>query len=128
VRYLFDTHLLLWAASEPERLPEAARTVLVDEHSSMMFSAVSMWEVAIKASLGRPDFAVDAHLLYRGLLEAGYGEVAVTGRHAVAVVDLPPLHEDPFDRILVCQARAEGLTLVTSDENVARYSKDIHLV
>ena len=84
-------------------------------------SAASLWEVAVNSGLGRQDFMVDAHLLRRGLLENGYAELAITGAHAVAVHLLPPIHKDPFDRILVAQAQLEGLTLLTTDEIVSRY-------
>lgn len=128
MRYLLDTHLLLWAGVDSEQLSTAALAILGDEQSTLVFSAASLWEVAIKTSLGRPEFAVDPHLLRRGLVQAGYEELAVTGAHAAAVVDLPALHQDPFDRMLLSQARAEGLILVTSDAAVARYPGDVQLV
>lgn len=126
--YLLDTDLLLWAAADSARLPAKARAIIEDESSVLAFSVASIWEVAIKTALGRPDFEADPHQLRRGLLSAGYAEVEITGAHAAAVVDLPPLHRDPFDRILVCQARADGLLLVTGDPAVARYSAEIQLV
>lgn len=118
---LIDTHLLLWAAVEPDRLPEAARKLIEEPRNSPLFSAASLWEVAIKRGLDRPDFRVDPHLLRRGLLDNGYRELPITSQHAVAVDSLPPLHKDPFDRILVAQARTEGITLLTSDDRVAQY-------
>ena len=75
-----------------------------------------LWEVAIKHSLGREDFRVEPVRLRRGLLDNGWRELAVSSEHAVATLDLPPLHKDPFDRMLLAQARFEGLSLVTSDE------------
>ncbi len=128
MRYLLDTHLLLWAASEPERLSPATVAVVSDEAAELWFSVASIWEVAIKATLGRRDFAVDPHLFRLGLLEAGFTELAIAGPHVTAVVDLPPLHKDPFDRILVTQAWAEGLVLLTRDPAVARYPGNIQLV
>lgn len=128
MKYLLDTHLLLWAALDSDRLSPAARAILADHQATLIFSVASLWEVAIKAALGRSDFSVDPHLLRRGLVQAGYEELAVSGPHAVAVVDLPALHRDPFDRLLVCQARAEGLVLVTSDAAVADYPGNIELV
>ena len=118
---LLDTHVLLWAAGVPERLPDDVRALLEDQDAKLFFSAASLWEVAIKSGLGRADFRVDARVLRRGLLENGYVELAVTGAHAVAVDLLPPIHKDPFDRLLIAQARVEGLTLVTADQVVARY-------
>lgn len=125
---LLDTHILLWAAAGSERLPDAARRLIEDRSTLLLFSAASLWEIAIKSSLRRDDFQIDAKLLYRGLLDSGYVELPVTGSHAAAITSLPLIHRDPFDRILVAQAMAEHLTLVTADETVARYSAAIHLV
>ena len=86
-----------------------------------MVSAASLWEISIKSGLGRADFSVDPRLLRRGLLEHGYAELYVTGVHATAVDLLPPIHKDPFDRLLVAQAQIEGMTLLTMDAIVARY-------
>ena len=118
---LLDTHVLLWAAGASPRLPEDARALIEDPGTELVFSAASLWEVAIKNGLGREEFSVDPRLLHRGLLENGYVELPVTGAHAVAVDLLPPIHMDPFDRILVAQAQIEGFTLLTADEVVARY-------
>ena len=116
-----DTHVLLWAAGVPDRLPEDVRALLEDDDSTPYFSSASLWEVAIKSGLGRAEFRVDPRVLWRGLLENGYAELPVTGAHAVAVDLLPPIHRDPFDRLLVAQARVEGITLLTVDEWVGRY-------
>lgn len=118
---LLDTHLLLWAAGEPERLSPAARARIADPAETLFFSAASFWEIAIKAALGRADFVVEPRRPRRGLLDNGYAEMPVRSEHAVAVADLPPLHRDPFDRILVAQARIEGATLLTADAAVAAY-------
>ena len=125
---LVDTHLLLWAAGQPEKLSRTARRVLDDPDVRLWFSAVSLWEVAIKHSLGREDFRVEPVRLRRGLLDNGWHELAVSSEHAVATLDLPPLHKDPFDRMLLAQARVEGLSLVTSDELLARYPGDVRKV
>ncbi|MFC3025697.1 MULTISPECIES: type II toxin-antitoxin system VapC family toxin [Roseomonadaceae] len=126
--YLLDTHILLWAAGLPERLPDGARALIEDPRNLLAFSAASVWEVAIKAGLGRADFVVDPRRLRRGLLDAGYREIAVTSEHAAALTRLPPLHKDPFDRMLVAQAQTEGAVLVTADPLVARYGEGIRLV
>jgi PIN domain nuclease of toxin-antitoxin system len=125
VTLLVDTHLLLWAAGEPQRLSKKARRLLDDPDSQLWFSAVSLWEVAIKHGLGRKDFRVDPRRLRRGLIDNGWRELTISSEHAVATLDLPPLHKDPFDRMLVAQAQVEGLALVTSDELVARYAGNI---
>lgn len=126
--FLLDTHLLLYAAGMPERLPSVARTILEDPDSELAFSAASLWEVAIKNGLGREDYRVDPRLLRRGLLENGYTELSVSGAHAVAADLLPPINSDPFDRMLVAQAQIEGLTLLTLDPVIGRYPGPIRLL
>ena len=121
MKLLLDTQLLLWAAGEEQKLPKAARALLADMENELVFSPVSLWEIVIKSGLGRDDFQADAAVLRRGLLENGYEELPVTGRHAVAVGSLPPIHRDPFDRMLVAQATVEGVTLLTADDLVRRY-------
>ena len=121
MKLLLDTHLLLWAAGVPDKLSEAARGLLNEPENLLIFSVASIWEVAIKQSLKRSDFRADARLLRRGLLDNGYEELPITGAHAVALDILPPLHKDPFDRILLAQAQVEGIVLLTSDDQVAQY-------
>lgn len=128
MKLLLDTHLLLWAAGLPERLPLAAARLIEDEANTLLFSAASLWEVAIKSGLGREDFRVDARLLRRGLLDNGYEELPILSAHAVMVDTLPEIHKDPFDRMLVAQAQHEGITLLTSDAMVARYPGPVRLV
>ena len=128
MKLLLDTHLLLWAAGMPNRLPAQARTLIERPEADPVVSVASLWEVAIKNGLGRTDFDVDPRLLRRGLLEHGYVELEVTGAHATAVDLLPPIHKDPFDRILVAQAQIEGFTLLTTDAVVARYPGPIRAV
>jgi len=128
VKLLLDTHLLLWAASDPGRLPEAAKALITDEGNDLFFSAASIWEVVIKSALGRDDFEVDAHLLRRGLADSGYCELAITSAHAMAISALPPLHKDPFDRMLVAQATAEGIEMITCDDLGAAYPGPIRKV
>ena len=128
MKLLLDTHLLLWAAGEPKRLPKAARVLIEDSENELLFSAASMWELTIKGSLGRKDYRVDARILRRGLLDNGYIELPITGEHAINVDHLPAIHKDPFDRILVAQATIEGITLVTNDRKVAEYPGPIRKV
>ena len=128
MRLLLDTHILLWAAAEPERLSRAAQSLLENVNNELIFSAVSLWEIAVKTARGREDFRVDAGLLRRDLFDNGYAELAMTGAHAAALTGLPPFHKDPFDRMLVAQAMIEGMTLVTSDPAVAKYPGPIRLV
>ena len=128
MKLLLDTHLILWAAGMAEKLPPEARRLLEDPHNTLLFSAASLWEVAIKRGLGRTDFQVDARVLRRGLLDNGYQELVITSEHTVSVDSLPPIHKDPFDRLLVAQAMVEGITLLTADAVVAQYPGPIQKV
>ena len=121
MKLLPDTQILIWAADSPEILPEKARELLNNLNNEIFFSAASLWEVAIKFGLNKPDFQVDPRILHQGLVSSGYQELAVRAGHAVAVNELPGLHKDPFDRLLIAQARAEGITLLTCDAGIALY-------
>src|SRR5580704_17310108 len=121
MRLLLDTHTLLWAANEPERMSKGTRSLFENPDHELVFSAVSLWEIATKTGRGRDNFRVDAGLLRRSLFDNGYAELPMTGAHATAVAGLPRIHKDPFDRMLVAQATVAGLTLVTSDPAVANY-------
>lgn len=119
MKLLLDTHLLLWAAGEPERLPPAALAEIENADNHLTFSAATPWEIAIKRGLGRLDLKVDASFR-RGMIDNGYDKLPITGEHAIAVDGLPPIHKYPFDRILIAQSIVEGITL-TVDDRVARY-------
>jgi PIN domain nuclease of toxin-antitoxin system len=95
--------------------------------NDLHFSVASLWEIAIKRGLDRPDFQVDARILRRGLIDNGYRELAIMSAHAVAIDMLPPIHRDPFDRLLIAQAAVEGITLLTNDATIARYPGPIRL-
>lgn len=125
---LLDTHILLWAAYTPQRLPKQVTLTLDDPLNQLLFSAASIWEIAIKAGMGRAGFTVDAKGFRRALLENGYGELPISGAHASALSDLKPIHRDPFDRILVAQAKTEGIPLLTADKTVARYGSTVQLI
>jgi len=128
MKLLLDTHLLLWAAGEPQRLSKPARSLIDNPDNELLFSAASLWEVAIKRGLGREDFRVDVRLLRRGLLDNGYEELPIISDHVVATESLPSIHKDPFDRILVAQATVEGVTLLTTDSVVSRHPGPIRAV
>jgi PIN domain nuclease of toxin-antitoxin system len=119
--FLIDTYLLLWAAGQSARLSPVARSLIADPDNELLFSAASLWEIAIKAGLGRPDFRIDATRFRHGLLNNGYRELAITGEHAVAVMGLPMIHKDPFDRLLLAQSKVEDVTLLTSDPIMTQY-------
>lgn len=122
---LLDTHVLLWAAGQPEKLGPAAQKLLQDAEHELFFSPVSLCEIVIKRALGRPDFKADPRRLWRMLLANGYRELAVASEHAIAVDALPPLHKDPFDRLLLAQARVEDIHLVTADAALSAYGENV---
>ena len=128
MKLLLDTHLLLWAGGQPNRLSRATQKLIAHPANELLFSAASIWEVAIKRGLGRDDFQADPRLLRRGLLDNGYSELPILSDHVVVIDSLPPIHKDPFDRLLVAQATVEGITLLTADSVVARYPGPVRMV
>jgi PIN domain nuclease of toxin-antitoxin system len=123
VKLLLDTHIVLWAAGQPEKLSESARTLLTTPGNILFFSAASIWEIVIKRGLGRDDFKIDPRRLRKMLIMHGYTELPVTAEHSLAVETLPLLHKDPFDRLLLAQARTEGMMLLTVDPFVLQYQE-----
>lgn len=125
MRLLLDTHALLWWLLDDARLSRPARQAIEDARNVVLVSAASAWEIAIKAATGKLPLPSGAERRIRTEMEvAGFAELAVTWRHAFAVRDLPRHHLDPFDRLLVAQARLEGLTIVTNDRALALYPTD----
>ena len=125
---LLDTHLLLWAAGDSGQLSSKAQNLLGDPATELMFSTASIWEVVIKSALGRSDFRVDPQRFRNGLIQNGYSELEIRSEHALAVGSLPLIHKDPFDRILIAQAQIENVTLLTTDDKMARYSGPIQAI
>jgi PIN domain nuclease of toxin-antitoxin system len=128
MRLLLDTHLLIWAMGDPGRLSTSLRKRLEDPANALVFSVASLWELVIKAGLGREGFLVQPALLRRALLDGGWQELPIAARHVFAVAHLPSLHRDPFDRLLLAQATEEGLLLLTADAQLARYPGPVHFV
>ncbi len=128
MKLLLGTHILLWAAEDSPRMPKVARSLILDPGNALLFSPASLWEITIKKGLGRDDFQVDPRVLRRALLDNGYEELTITSEHAVSVDGLPPIHKDPFDRLLIAQAMVEGITLLTADERVGEYPGPIRKV
>ena len=128
--HLLDTHILIWATHDNllPLLPEQAARTITDAEGDIFFSAASIWETQIKASLGRADFDVDPEKVMLAALNNGYRELPVESRHTLGIGELPAIHKDPFDRVLVAQARACDLVLLTSDETVAKYGTGVLLV
>ena len=121
MKLLLDTHILLWAACDPKKLPVKIRKLIEDEENTLFFSAASLWEIVIKNGLSRNDFQIEPRMFRASLIDNGYLEVSITSEHVLFVHDLPPLHKDPFDRILVAQSSIEGMALLTVDQAVIDY-------
>jgi PIN domain nuclease of toxin-antitoxin system len=128
MRFLLDTHLVLWTPISDTRMSRSARALLGNPDNELSFSTASLWEIAIKRALGKPDFNIDPRAIRREFLDNGYEELPVLGQHAVSVDVLPLIHKNPFDRLLIAQAMIEGITLLTADAMIARYPGPIRKV
>ena len=128
MRLLLDTHIALWAIADDRQLPRQARDLILAEQNEVCVSAASVWEIAIKHSLGRQDMPISGKQAAAWFHAAGYRFLPISAAHAAAVEGLPAIHTDPFDRLLVAQALTEPLRLLTHDRTVARYSDTILLV
>ena len=128
MKLLFDTHLLLWAITDDRRLSASARALMADPGNECLYSAASVWEVAIKNGVPKRSLGIPAEAFRREVEAAGFRPLAVSPAHVAAVESLPHLHEDPFDRILLAQARAEDCTLLTSDSILPGYGEPVRKV
>lgn len=128
MRLLLDTHILLWALTDDPRLSAPVRDLLLNPHNDIFFSAASIWEIAIKRTLRPDSMPISAKQAVQMFHEAGYEELGITADHTAWVETLPPHHADPFDRLLVAQAMAEPMRLITHDRIMSTYSDSIMLV
>ena len=128
MRILLDTHLLLWAMAASRKLPREVKSQLLDPHNDVYYSAASLWEIAIKSGLQRTDFRIDIDALMKALEASGFIELPISAAHAASVAKLPPIHKDPFDRLLVAQSMAEPLTLLTNDRELAGYWDGVKVI
>jgi PIN domain nuclease of toxin-antitoxin system len=126
MRILLDTHMLIWASTN--NLPKKAVQYIADRNNTLLFSPVSIWEVAIKRGNKRENIIVDPQTLYNGLIGARYYELPIAAQHALQIPSLPPIHKDPFDRILLAQAMAEGISLLTADQELSKYPGSVIFV
>jgi len=124
VRLLLDTHLLLWALSQPRKLTAAARKQI--DASEVYASAASIWEISIKSALGK--LAANPRDILAGIEPAGFSLLSISGEHAAKVVELPPLHKDPFDRLLLAQSMVEPMLLLTNDEALRDYGSFVTVI
>jgi PIN domain nuclease of toxin-antitoxin system len=123
MRILLDTHVLLWGLAEPHRLDDETRATVESGASEVLFSVASIWEIAIKAGLGRTDFVVKPAEIARTAVDIRFVELVIRSNAAALVAELPLYHRDPFDRVLVAQAIVEPATLYTADDRLTRYSE-----
>ena len=125
---LLDTQLLIWMAFSPEQLPSTLIPDLEDRQQRFFVSVVSLWEVAIKRSLNRPDFQFDAAALRQQLQREGFEELPIRAEHCMAVQNLPWHHRDPFDRLLIAQAQQEQIQLLSCDQSLSQYGACVTLL
>ena len=128
MNYLVDTHLLIWAANHNPKLSFEAEAELTNPRNNLWFSVISLWEMALKRSMSRTTFIYDAGQLRSGFLSSGYQELAVESKHVLGVANMPMIHTDPFDRLLLAQAISEGLIFLTADRQMAGYGNDVKMV
>jgi PIN domain nuclease of toxin-antitoxin system len=128
MRLLVDTHVLLWAIAEPQKLPASARSMLQAAENDVLFSAVSIWEMAIKLQIGRLTLPVELEDIMRAAGQMGFTELPVSAAHAAGVRHLPSHHRDPFDRLLIAQALHEPARLLTADRTLSRYSDLVDVI
>jgi PIN domain nuclease of toxin-antitoxin system len=127
-RWLLDTHVLIWVLAEPERFDPTTRMLLADQTADKLFSAASIWEIAIKAARGRVDFALDADHIAQEAVRVGFEELPVRASAAARVASLMPHHRDPFDRLLIAQAIDSAARLLTADRRLSAYSDLVTLI
>lgn len=121
--YLLDTHIALWLSYEPQKITHEVERILLDKKYKVYFSTINIWEVAIKSKLSRFDYTgVNAKALHQALIVGGFEEIPVVSRHCFTLENLPKVHADPFDRLLISQAIAEDLTLITHDKDILKYN------
>lgn len=126
MRLLLDTHAFLWAAGDPDQLSPAARSAIEDAANEVLVSSAAAWEIAIKAGLGKLVIPADPVVWFPARVRSlGFQSLAITAEHALAIVSLPEIHRDPFDRVMIAQAQIEGLHLVTRDPLIQKYPLNI---
>jgi PIN domain nuclease of toxin-antitoxin system len=126
--FLLDTQIAIWSLFDDPRLSGEARTILNNRENALQFSVCTIWEIAIKRALRKPDFQHDPREIRRFLIRHGCAELAIQSEHVIEVETLPPIHKDPFDRLLIAQAMIEGITLLTADAEIAQYPGPIRRV
>jgi PIN domain nuclease of toxin-antitoxin system len=121
MKFLFDTHIAIWTLFNDYRLNPSAREIVSNPENEFVFSVCNIWEIAIKRGINASGFQHNPREIRQYLLRNGCEELSIQSRHVVEVDSLPPIHKDPFDRILIAQAMVEGITLLTADSVIAQY-------
>ena len=126
MKYLLDTEVWLWSLAEPERINPRVRQLIAHGREELYLSAASSWEISIKSALGRlPLPEPPALYVPKRLAAQGVRPLPITHTHALGVLELPLHHKDPFDRLLIAQAQAEGMTILTADRSFGRYAVEV---
>ncbi len=128
MRLLVDTHVLLWAVAEPQKLPEASRARLEAPENEVLFSAASIWELAIKLQIRRLVLPVELEAITEAARRMGFVELPISAAHVTGVKRLPSYHRDPFDRLLIAQAIHELALLLTADRILGQYSDLVEII
>ena len=128
MKYLVDTHILIWAVANMRMLSSSAKSILADETSEFFFSAASVWEIALKCAKHPDDMPLSAADARREFLAAGFRELKIDSKAAVGVGALPSIHGDPFDRLLIAQSRVNGMKFLTHDHLIASYGENVVMV
>ena len=125
MKYLLDTHIILWAALDVKRLSRKAKAILENPESVLYFSPISLWEISIKHEKHPKQMAITSERAKEPALKMGFIELPVRSRHGVDIAKLPDIHGDPFDRMLITQARSDGLVLISHDDTVIAYGESV---
>jgi len=128
MKFLLDTHFILWLPIGGRGVTRSARALLNDSANEFVFSVASLWEIALKRARYRGTFAFDPRVIRREMIENGYEELPILSQHVLGMEALPPIHNDPFDRLLIAQAIVERIIFLTVDATIARYPGPIRKV
>lgn len=121
MKYLLDTHIVIWLAREPNKLSKTVADILENTENTIYFSTVNLWEIALKTNLKKDGFKFDTVKLYQRLLENGFLELGIDHKYTKILEDLPIIHKDPFDRMLIAQSMIDDLCLITNDDKIVQY-------
>ena len=125
MKYLLDTHIILWAGFDVKRLSRKAKSILENPENALYFSPVSLWEVSIKHEKHPKQMAITSERVWEIAIKMGFIELPVRSRHGVNIANLPDIHNDPFDRMLITQARSDGLYRLSHDDKVLAYGASV---